>query len=130
MKDVKDLDLKARWFDDMNDDDDIKVVNDMRDLSLRVLWFKILIFLRRLRMPRAKKKLMMKSEFNEKEKWLDLKFKDLLLFYVLGSAFDNLMVALGLRKLNDSKFDDAIATWCFVNINWLVSLFIWFDYSN
>ena len=33
MKDVKDLNLKTRWFDDMNDNDDMKVVNDMKDLD-------------------------------------------------------------------------------------------------
>ena len=59
IKDVEDLGLKMRWFDnddmkvvnDMNDDD-MKVVNDMKDLDLKVLWFeKILIYLRRLRLP-------------------------------------------------------------------------------
>ena len=50
------------------------------------------------------------SESDEKERWLDLKFKTLLLSYVLNSVFDNIiMVALSNRKLNDSKFDNAIA---------------------
>ena len=52
----------------MNDNDNMKVVNDMKDLGLEMLWFKkILIYLRRLRMPRAKK-LIIESKFNEKEK--------------------------------------------------------------
>ena len=33
MKNVKDLGLKTRWSDDMNDNDDMKVVNDMKDLD-------------------------------------------------------------------------------------------------
>ena len=65
--------------------------------------------MKRLRMSRTKK-LMIKveSEFDEKEKWLNLKFK-ILLYCVLDSVFDNIMIALGNRKLNDSKFDDAVA---------------------
>ena len=60
-------------------------------------------------MSRAKE-LIIKSESNEKERWLDLKFKTLLLSYVLNSIFDNIIIiALGNRMLNDSKFDDAIA---------------------
>ena len=39
----------------------------MKDLGLKVFWFKILICLRRLRMPRTKK-LIIESEFNEKER--------------------------------------------------------------
>ena len=106
IKDVKDLNLKMRWSDNMNNDNDIKVINNMRDLSLKVFWFKILIYLRRLRMPRAKKELIIKFKFNEKEKWLNLKFKNLLLFYILNSVFDNiLMIMLINRILNDSKFD-------------------------
>ena len=114
IKDVKDLDLKMRW----SDNDDMKAVNDMRDLGLKVLWSEILLYLKRLRMPRAKE-LMIKSEFNEKERWLNSEFKTLLLScYVLNSVFDNIiMIALGNRMLNDSKFDDAIAAWWFVIIN-------------
>ena len=52
---------------DIDDDGDMKVVNDMKDLGLKVLWFGILICLRRLRMFRAKE-LMIKSESNEKER--------------------------------------------------------------
>ena len=120
IKNIKYLDLKMFWFDDINNDD-MKVINDMRDLTLKVFWFeKILIRLRRLRLSRIKK-LMIEFEFelNEKEKWSDLKFKTLLLFYcVLNSIFDNIiMIALGNRMLNDSKFDDAIAIWWFVIIN-------------
>ena len=98
--------------------DDMRTVNNMKDLSLKVFWFeKILICSRRLRMSRAKKKLIIESESNEKEKWSDSKFKNLLLSYILNSAFDNiLMIALSNRMLNDSKFDE-IAIWCFVNIN-------------
>ena len=114
IKDVKDLDLKTRW----SDNDDMKVVNDMKDLDLKVFWFKILICLKHLRMSRAKK-LIIEFKFNEKEKWSDLKFKTLLLSYcVLSSFFNNIiMVALGNRMLNDSKFDNAIAIWWFVIIN-------------
>ena len=102
----------------MNDNGDMKVVNDMKDLGLKVFWFKkILIYLRRLRMSRAKE-LMIKSKSDEKERWLDSRFKTLLLSCVLGSIFDNIiMIALNNRMLNDSKFDDAIATWWFVIIN-------------
>ena len=50
MKNVKDLDLKTRWSDDINDNGDMKVVNNMKDLSLKVFWFEILICLKRLRM--------------------------------------------------------------------------------
>ena len=118
MKGVKDLDLKTRWFDDINDDDDMKVVNDMKDLGLKVLWFKrILIYLRRLRMSRVKE-LMIESEFNEKERWSNSEFKVFLLSYILDSTFDNIiMVALGNRMLNDSKFDAKVADWWFVIIN-------------
>ena len=107
MKNVKDLDLKTRWFDD----DDIKVVNDMKDLDLKVFWSEILICLKRLRMSRAKKKLIIEFESNEKERWLDLKFKILLYslllsYYVLDLIFNNIiMIALSNRMLNDSKFD-------------------------
>ena len=114
MKNVKDLDLKTRW----SDNDDIKVVNDMKDLDLKVLWFEILIYLKRLRMFRAKE-LMIESESNKKGKWLNLKFKILLLScYILDLIFDNIiMIALNNRMLNDSKFDNAIAIWWFVIIN-------------
>ena len=123
MKGVKDLDLKMRWSGDgdmkvVNDINDggMKVVNDMKDLGLKVFWFEILICLRRLRMSRAKK-LVIESESDEKEKWSDLKFKTLLLSCVLNSIFDNIiMIALGNRMLNDSKFDE-IAIWYFVIIN-------------
>ena len=109
MKSVKDLDLKTRWFDDINDNDDMKVVNDIEDLGLKVFWFEILICLRRLRMFRMKR-LMIESEFDEKERWLDLKFKTLLLSCVLNSTFDNIiMIALSNRMLNDSKFDTKVA---------------------
>ena len=106
IKDVKDLDLKTRWFDNMNNNGDIKAVNDMKDLGLKVLWFKkILIYLRRLRMSRAKE-LMIEFKSNEKEKWLNSKFKTLLLSYILNSIFDNIiMIALNNRMLNNSKFD-------------------------
>ena len=47
--------------------DDIKTVNDMTNLSLKVFSFKkILIYLKRL--SRAKKGLIIKSKFNEKKK--------------------------------------------------------------
>ena len=58
------------------------------------------------------KKLIIKSESesDEKEKWLNLKSKTLLLSCVLNSTFDNiLIITLNNRKLNDSEFDDAIA---------------------
>ena len=105
MKDVKDLDLKTRWFDD----------NDMKDLDLKVFSFEILICLKRLRMSRAKE-LMIEFESNEKERWLDLKFK-VLLCYILSSVFDNIiMIALNNRMLNDPEFDE-ITIWCFVIIS-------------
>ena len=87
----------------------------MKDLSLRVLWFKkILIYLKRLRMSRIKKRLLIKSESNEKGRWLDSKFKNLLCpllsCCVLDLIFDIIiMIALSNRMLNDSKFD-TIAT--------------------
>ena len=60
-------------------------------------------------MSRAEE-LMIKFEFNEKEKWLDSRFKTFLLSCVLGSVFDNIiMIALGNRMLNDSEFNE-IAT--------------------
>ena len=31
IKNVKDLNLKTRWFDDMNNDDDMKIFNDIND---------------------------------------------------------------------------------------------------
>ena len=37
IKDVKDLNLKTRWSDNMNNNDDMKIVNDMKDLGLKVL---------------------------------------------------------------------------------------------
>ena len=86
-------------------DGDMKIVDDMKDLDLKVLWSeRILIHLRRLRMSRTKE-LMIKfeSKSDDKEKWLDLEFK--ILLYVLDSVFDNLIIALSNRKLNDSKFD-------------------------
>ena len=57
------------------------------------------------------KKLMIKFEFNKNKKKLNLKFKILLLSYcVLNSVFNNIiMITLGNRMLNDSKFDNAIA---------------------
>ena len=115
MKGVKDLDLKMRW----SDNDNMKVVNDMKDLGLKVFWFKrILIRLRCLRLSWTKELIIeFKSEFDEKGRWLDSKFKNLLLSYVLDSVFDNLMVALSNRKLNDSKFDNAIIIWYFANIS-------------
>ena len=59
-------------------------------------------------MSRAKE-LMIKFEFNEKKKWLNSKFKALLLSYILNSIFNNIiMVALSNRMLNDSKFDAKI----------------------
>ena len=106
IKNVKDLDLKMRW----SDNDDIKVVNDMRDLNLKVLWFKkILICLKRLRLSRIKKLMIRsESESDEKEKWSNSRFKTLLC-YILNSIFDSIiMIALSNRMLNDSKFDDAI----------------------
>ena len=88
----------------------------MKDLGLKVLWFEILIYLRRLRMSRAKE-LMIEFKFNKKERWLNLKFKILLLSYVLNSIFDNIIIiALRNRILNDSKFNE-ITIWCFVIIN-------------
>ena len=67
-------------------------------------------------MSRAKE-LIIEFKSDEKKKWLDSKFKTLLLFCVLDSIFDNIiMVALSNRMLNDSKFDK-IAIWCFVIIN-------------
>ena len=67
IKDVKDLDLKMFWFDDINDDN-MKIVNDMRDLNLKVFWFEeILICLKRLRLSRTKK-LIHKSESESNEK--------------------------------------------------------------
>ena len=60
-------------------------------------------------MPRAKK-LIIKSESDKKEKWLNLGSKALLLSYVLNSIFDNIiMIALSNRMLNDSKFDVKVA---------------------
>ena len=54
IKNVKNLGLKMRW----SDNDDIKIVNDIKDLNLRMFWSeKALKCLRRLRMPRAKKKI-------------------------------------------------------------------------
>ena len=101
----------------MNDNDDMKVVNDIKDLDLKVLWFeKALICLKRL--FRAKEELMIKFKFNKKERWLDLEFKALLLSYVLDSIFDNIiMVTLSNRMLNDSKFDAKVTTWWFAIIN-------------
>ena len=66
-------------------------------------------------MPRAKEELIIESKFNTKERSLDLKFKALLCslllsYYVLSSVFDNIIIiALGNRMLNDSKFDNAVA---------------------
>ena len=118
MKGVKDLDLKVLWFDDMNNNN-MKVVNDMTDLSLKVFWSEeILIYLKRFRLPRTKELIIeFESESDEKGRWSDLKFK-ILLCYVLDSVFNNIiMIALSNRMLNDSKFNDAIATWWFVIIN-------------
>ena len=77
----------------------------MKDLDLKVFWFKrILIYLRRL--SRAKKKLIIKSKINEKKRWSNSKFKTLLLSYALNSVFNNIIIiALSNRMLNDSKFD-------------------------
>ena len=106
MKDVKDLGLKTRWSDDMNDNGDMKVVNGIKDLGLKVLWFKILICLRRLRMPRAEE-LMIESKSDKEKRWSDLGFKTLLLSCVLGSIFGNIIIiALSNRMLNDPKFDE------------------------
>ena len=125
MKNVKNLDLKMLWSDNINNDN-IKPVNnmndndDIKDLGLKVFWFeKILIRLRRLRMFQTKELIIKsKSESDEKERWLDLKFKTLLLSCALDSAFNNiLIITLNNRKLNDSKFDNAIAIWCFFIIN-------------
>ena len=128
IKDVKDVNLKVLWFDNMNNDDikvvndindgDMKVINDMKGLGLKMLWFKkILIRLRRLRMPRTKKLIIKsESESDNEEKWSDSKFKTLL-YCALDSAFDNIIIALNNRKLNDPKFDNAVAIWCFVIIN-------------
>ena len=132
IKDVKDLNLKTRWFDNMNDNDDMKIVNDMKDLDLKILWFEILICLRRLRMSRAKE-LIIEFKSNKKGKWSDLKFKILLLSYVLNSIFDNIiMIALGNRMLNDSKFDE-VAIWCFVIINLanviMMMMLLWLLYA-
>ena len=131
MKGVKGLNLKTRWSDDMNDDDDMKVVNDMKDLGLKVLWSEILICLRRLRMSRAKE-LMIEFESDEKERWLDSKFKILLLSYALDLIFDNIiMIALNNRMLNDPEFD-AIAVWWFVIINFasvvMMMVLLWLLY--
>ena len=114
MKDVKDLGLRTRW----SDNDDMKIVNDMKDLSLKVFWSEILICLKRLRMPRAKK-LIIESRSDKKEIWSDSKFKTILLSYcALNSAFNNIiMITLNNRMLNDPKFDDAVATWWFAIIN-------------
>ena len=49
------------------------------------------------------------SESDEKEKWLNSNFKTLL-YCVLGSVFDNIMITLNNRKLNDSEFHDAVTT--------------------
>ena len=60
-------------------------------------------------MSRAKE-LMIEFESDEKERWLDSRFKALLLFCVLNSIFDNIiMIALSNRMLNDSKFDAKVA---------------------
>ena len=60
MKDVKDLDFKTLWFNNKNNDDDIK------DLNLKVFWSeKVLIYIRRLRISRAKELIEFKS--NEKK---------------------------------------------------------------
>ena len=82
-------------------DNDMKIVNDMKDLGLKVFWSEgILIRLRRLRLSRTKKLMIeFESESNEKERWSDSKFKALLC--ALGSTFDSLMVALSNRKLDD-----------------------------
>ena len=112
IKNVKDLNLKTRWFDNINDDDDMKVVNDMKDLSLKMFSFEILICLKRLRMSRAKES-MIESKSNEKERWSDLESKALLCC-VLGSVFNSIiMIALNNRMLNNPKFDE-IAAWYFV----------------
>ena len=120
IKGVKDLDLKTRWSDNddmktvnnINDDDDMETVNGMENLSLKVFSFEILIYLRRLRMSRAKE-LMIKSESDEKGRWSDLKSKALLCC-ALGSVVDSIiMVALSNRMLDDPKFDGT-AAWCFV----------------
>ena len=66
-----------------------------------------LICLRRL--SRAKKWII-EFKFNEKKKWLDLKFKNLLcsllFYYILDSTFNKIIIiALNNRMLNDSEFD-------------------------
>ena len=97
IKNVKNLDLETRWFD------------DMKDLNLKMFWFKILICLKRLRVSRMKK-LMIEFKSDKKEKWSDSRFKALFLSYILNSIFDNIiMVALNNRMLNDPKFDAEIA---------------------
>ena len=93
----------------------------MKDLSLKVLWFeKILIYLKRLSRV---KELIIKSESDEKEKWLYLKSKNLLYplllsCYVLKLIFNIIIIMIALSNwiLNDSNFS-AITTWCFVIIN-------------
>ena len=125
MKDVKDLGSKTRWSDNINDNDDMKVVNNIKNLDLKVLWFKkILIYLRHLRMSQIKE-LIIEFESDKKEKWSDLKSKILLLSCALDSVFDNIiMIALSNRMLNDSKFDNAIAIWWFVIINLISAVII------
>ena len=56
-----------KTVNNINDNDNMKVVNDMKDLDLKVFSFEILICLKRLRMSRAKK-LMIKSKFNKEER--------------------------------------------------------------
>ena len=51
----------------INNDDDMKVVNDMKDLGLKMFSFEILICLKRLRMSRAKI-LIIEFKFNEKKR--------------------------------------------------------------
>ena len=61
-------------------------------------------------MSRAEE-LIIKFKSDEKEKWLNSRFKTLLLSYALNSVFDNIiMIALNNRMLNDSKFDAEVAS--------------------
>ena len=67
----------------MNNDNNLKVVNDMKDLSLKMLELeKILIYLRRLRMSRAKK-LIIKSKSNEEKKMIRFKIQNPFMLFII-----------------------------------------------